>query len=284
MKGLSLRISAPGDEPELKSLWNRVFGDDMAYIDGFFRAVYEPGCAVIAEKDGMIASAVYVFGIGELADGAGNAVPASVSYAFATRPEMRSRGYGTETAAAALRKSFEAGFCAATICPAEDSLFGYYSGRIGYDEWFYENRFRCEVTEKCESADVEELSAAEYARVREGLLRDRAHIRFSDRMLGYQHRLCRNSGGGMYAFRTDGASGCFAAECAPDGELLIKELLLREGDAAAAAVAVAACLGKRRALVRTPSDGGQRCAMLRMNGNTRPERGAKDPWYGFMFD
>ena len=55
----ALRKSRPGDVRELRKLWEIVFGPEEAFTEVFFREVYRPGSAAVAEENGVIVSAAY---------------------------------------------------------------------------------------------------------------------------------------------------------------------------------------------------------------------------------
>lgn len=283
-KDIVLRPSEKRDEPELKKLWHDVFGDGPEYIDRFFTNVYEPGMAVVVQAGDSLASAVYMMPIGNLVLPDGSSMPASVSYAFATFPEFRSRGYGGKAAEEAVLRSHAEGLYAATICPAEDSLFSYYAERTGYSDWFYVNEKT--VAPSNTPARLYRTDASDYERRREQILGDRAHIEFSEKFMRYQQELCISSGGGLYLFETQDEFGCCCAETDGKGGLFIKELLCEDTDPEKTAPDVAAALGAGPALVRYPAESGEgrRFAMLRFPEWMPKPQSVKPAWYGFAFD
>ena len=109
------RPSRPGDEPGLKALWSAVFGDTEAFIDTFFRAVYTPGMAAVAERDGQIVSAAYRVPFG----------PYAYIYAVGTLPAYRGRGLGRAVTLAA------AGGGPAYLLPASPGLRAWYERSMG---------------------------------------------------------------------------------------------------------------------------------------------------------
>ena len=109
------RFSRPGDEPGLRELWKRVFGDSDAFLDLFFREIYVPGMAALVEEGGRIVSAAYCVPFGE----------ARYIYAVATAPEHRGRGYGKAVTllAADGRDAY--------LCPASKELRRWYMDEMG---------------------------------------------------------------------------------------------------------------------------------------------------------
>ena len=99
------RFSRPGDEPGLRELWKRVFGDSDAFLDLFFREIYVPGMAALVEEGGRIVSAAYCVPFGE----------ARYIYAVATAPEHRGRGYFSRLMAYMLYDLRERGFTRAVV-------------------------------------------------------------------------------------------------------------------------------------------------------------------------
>ena len=281
-----LRTSQPGDEPALKRIWHTVFGDSMAYIDAFFDRVYSPSDALLMEVGGDIVSAVYILPIGSLKLPDGATFPCTVSYAFATLPAFRSRGYGALIANAAVEKTFSDGFSAATICPAEDSLFNYYAEKVGYCDYYYANERVHTAVVSSAIGNIRAVSASEYAEMRECLLIRQAHIAFGKKYMAYQAYLCSKSGG-LFAIETSEGMGCCAAEKMPDGSVLVKELLIQDVPADDAVSLIQMAIPAEKHIVRSPAIGaniGRRFAMLYAKDVPQLPADSPAPWYGFAFD
>ena len=237
--------------------------------------MYSPGCARLCELNGEVVSAAYLLDLGDFVGGGMPDTPATVLYAFATLPSVRGHGIGGKVCDLLLRDSAQT---AQTVCPAEAALFPYYERRYGYAPYF---RVReTSVTAGGKKADISSVSAIEYGKTRENLLRGRAHIRYNERSLDYQHLLCANSGGGMVRF--DG--GCAAYEIY-GGKVFVKEFL-SEPDSAVDAASLVAALGADSAVVRSPCSehdtDARPFAMLMPRGGS--ENRALSPWFGFAFD
>ena len=78
----ALRKSRPGDVRGLRKLWEIVFGPEEAFTEVFFREMYRPGSAAVAEENGVIVSAAYGVDFGT----------DRYIYAVGTRPDHRGRG------------------------------------------------------------------------------------------------------------------------------------------------------------------------------------------------
>lgn len=261
----AVRPARPGDEAALRQIWKVCFGDDDAYIDGFFTALYRPENALVLT--GETADAVgmaHLLPLGTLVDGTGTAQgPCAVTYALAVLPAYRGRGGGGALAAAAAALARVRG-AVPLICPAEPSLFAYYADRTDYVTAFFaaEKRFPA-----CPGR-TETLGADEYLRRRETLLAGRAHIAFSAPVMAYEASLCRRSGGGLFAV----PGGVAAMESG-----MLKELLVPAGAEGAAAGAVASALGLPSVRARYPSA---------ETPFAMAARGAVSgaAWFGFAFD
>lgn len=273
--GYLVRTSRPGDEGALKQIWQTVFGDGKEYVDCFFEYMYTPGKAFVCEDSGKIVSAVHLLDIGEFASD-GKVLPATVLYAFTTLPDCRGNGIGGMVSDMLLEASAET---FQTVCPAEKSLFDYYERRYGYKAVFSvsEERFDS-VPETVKRVTMIPLTASEYGENREKWLSTTAHIRYNDRALNYQHRLCKNSGGDMVSFKLGTAEGIAAYE-AYDGCAVFKEVLCASGGTQAA-LAIAGSIGAGSAVVRTPAG----------RENVRPfamamtEKSINNAYFGFAFD
>ncbi|NCB52983.1 MAG: GNAT family N-acetyltransferase [Clostridia bacterium] len=281
-----LRPSSKGDWHALKEIWHAVFGDSMRYIDAFFDRVCTPSSALVLEADGVVVSAVYILPVGSLCLPGGENYPCTVSYAFATLPAYRSRGYGALIAKAAVEKTISDGYSAATICPAEDSLFNYYAGKVGYHDYFYTSERSYSAAVPAEKGSIQAASAEAYTEMREHLLKGRAHIVFGEKFMAYQEYLCSESGG-FFTFETGDGFGCCAAEKAHDGSVMIKELLTSGRSDGDAVSLIGTVLPSEKYTVRSPARGGggdRRFAMLCAKDLPELPADSPAPWYGFAFD
>lgn len=119
--GVAIRRSEPGDEPELKRLWQVVFGDTPEFIDTFFETLYTPGAACLAVKDGRVISAGYCL-TGAVARGK----KCSYIYAVATYPEHRGLGAAAGVVRRLAAMAFADGADIVVTLPASESLTGWY--------------------------------------------------------------------------------------------------------------------------------------------------------------
>jgi ribosomal protein S18 acetylase RimI-like enzyme len=124
--GVTFRRSVPGDEPELKRLWQAVFGDTPEFIDTFFEILYAPGTACLALKDGGMVSAGYCLP-GALARGK----KCSYIYAVATYPEYRRSGAAAGVVRCLAEQAFADGADIVVTLPASESLTGWYEKVLG---------------------------------------------------------------------------------------------------------------------------------------------------------
>jgi len=279
-----IRLSRDGEESALSHIWSEVFGDTDEYIAGFFTHVYEPGGAVVAEVNGRAVSCAHLFHLGDITDGDWG-VGCTVSYAFGTLEEYRGRGLGGRVAQKAAEISENDKNAAATICPAEDSLFGYYEKKVGYSDFFYCTGARytaCRTPAGC--GKLREVSAGEYSEIREKLLFGRTHVRLLPSLMKYQERLSKTSGGGLYVIELDDVLCCAAVEGGRSG-MFVKELLCPAESREICAGLLMRSKGAEDCFVRMPvcdGDTFRRHAMLRKKFDVPISE--KLPWYGFCFD
>lgn len=212
MSGVT-RFSRPGDEGELRILWQTVFGDGDAVTDAFFSTAYKPGRAAVRLEDGRIVSAAYRLPLGRFS-ATGEAV--RLIYAVATLPEYRSRGFGAEL----VREAIGDSLC--VLCPAEESLFSYYAHICGAKTVFFART----LTGAADGGYiVRPVSPAEYHALRERFLRDIPHVELCEDMLRYQLALSSISGGGLFAAEKGNEIISCAAVEVYDGKAHIKELI-----------------------------------------------------------
>ncbi len=269
-----IRLMKDGDTPRLRELWKKVFGDGDAYIDVFFRNLYRPGAGVVAEEGGEPRAMGFLVDIGRY-----RGAECLVTYAVACDPLFRNRGYGGEIS----RRLYEMSGPGGVICPAEESLFGFYSRRTEYKTEFF-------VTEKSflrgglphPEGEIIPMVEEEYGVIRETLLAGRPHIEFNMNALRHQREICDLSGGDMMKLELPSGICCAAAECC-GGVVTVKELLAPEGEIESAAALIMEKYGGERVTVRTPSVSSGKAHPFAM-GKRGYSPGDPLPWYGFAFD
>ena len=269
---LNYREAKPHDEKALKALWKTVFGDEDNYIDGFFAHMYDR--AFLCEDGGKTVSAVHLLNIGEMVCGE-ETQPATVLYAFATLPEYRGAGIGgklSDMLLAASEDTFQ------TVCPAEESLFGYYERRYGYTGVFKVFEEKSEVLPNVEgNIKTVPISAEEYGKLREEFLGNMPHIKFSKRALEYQKFLCTSSGGEMLKFSADGKAGIAAFEVY-GGTAVFKEVLC-EVDCKNILLKIASDASADSVIIRKPAQKGAANRSFAMSAKE-----VREGYYGFAFD
>ena len=158
------------------ALWKIVFGDEDQFIHAFFREIYVPGTAAVAEADGQIVSAAYVIPFGA----------ARYIYAVGTHPRRRGRGLGKAVTLAA------ADGLPAYLCPADEGLRSWYAREMDAKPVSFRRKTELPV-------GLTPISSAEYAARREALLEGIPHAEYSPGILSLFSLY-----GGFYA-RKDGS-------------------------------------------------------------------------------
>ena len=276
-----LRISLLGDEEELKELWRAVFEDDESSIDAFFDRLYTPGMAVVFVHDERIVSAAYVLELGQFVS-EGRLDTCRLVYAFGTRPEYRSMGYGGRVLRFASELAAKDGV--AVLCPAERSLFAHYE-KFGYRTHFNMSTQSGADIGVAVHGSVTRASLRGYAALREELLSGREHIDFDLKALAYQEHLCVSTGGGLFYVVSDGVR-CAAAVEVHDGRAVFRELIVPSGTVYTAAMLVCRALKAREFTYRAPvRPGGEAQPFAMIQGEAPahvPDTGLA--WLGFAFD
>lgn len=156
-----LRPARPGDELQLKTLWKLVFGDTDELIEAFFTHLY-PGCrTAVVEEEGRIVAVAYAVALENI----------RYIYAVATHPACRGKGYGEAVTLAA------AGGEPACLYPASEGLRGWYARRMG--------AVSVAMAPQRTAAPLYEISAEEYHRARESLLRGIPHAVYTPAFLRF---------------------------------------------------------------------------------------------------
>ena len=273
------RISRQSDLPALRALWATAFGDGADYIDRFFTVYWRPERMLVLEADGAPRAMAAWFDM-PLVSAQGATLPAAYLYAVATEPPYRGRGLAGQLLDYAAEYLAGRGYAALTTVPASPSLRGFFAG-CGFSERFSLDRRRIDPDTRGEGVEIFPVNAAQYGRLRESRLAGGTHVACSGDALGYQAAICDLTGGGLYRV---GESGCACAEVWGDA-LIVKELLVPEGETGGAAAALLARHPAARCEVRTPCAGGagEAFAMLRELAPL-PEAFRRDGYFGLAFD
>lgn len=249
MNNALIRAYRPADIPELTALWTETFGDSEELIGEFFRLLPAMGTAVTAECGGAVAGGAYAVILGELRGLPQKAPVCGYIYAVAVNGKYRHRGLGAALVRAAGDAARRLGADIVCTLPAEDSLYRWYGDILGVRAALRT------VTREVRSAPVlpcKPVSAGEYMRRREELLRGRVRMSPTEAALEFTRSLCGAYGGGLYDF---GAGIC--AAYTEDGVCLIRELVCEnEDDRADAAASVGALLGVSACRYRLPAEDG----------------------------
>jgi len=247
---ITTRRPQPCETGSLRHIWNTVFGDDGE--SSFFDYYFDPDMCVAAIAGGIPVAAGYLLPAGGIASG-GALAPCAMIYGVATLPEYRSLGCGAAIVRDLLSIGRDAGFAAAALCPSNDSLFGFYSSRSAFREWFYVAERKYDglpvSVNRVSPAEVPPLS---YGRIRESLLMGIPHIVADERALRYQSVLCHEFGGGLFRIDTQSGVSCAVVEKGRSGALLVKELLAPCGSETDALYSLASAFPSKGYVVRTP--------------------------------
>lgn len=228
----------------LQSLWGVVFGDEPAYIDGWFSRFYRPELTATVKEGATLAAAAYALPFGTLAGR-----PCAHIYAVGVLPPFRGRGYGFRVTNEAVRLAQNAGFPYIALHPAELSLFDFYRRHCGFSTAFSCRSEAIALPEQSVALPV--CSAEEYLDRHERLLTGANHITPGLPVLNW----FAQTGGRLYA----GSDWCAAVEDTDNGTVF-HELLYRGNRPDE--MTLAGMAGSSRAVLCTPDSNGSPCGML----------------------
>ena len=170
---------------EIHKIWETCFGDEAELVDFYLDKRMTEDNMLLICQDGHAVSMASFLDI-NIRDGE-EWKPAKYVYSVATLPEYRSRGYAGKI----LKKAEEIFNMPLVLVPAEKELVGYYR-KVGFTEAYPSERLleKQDVPElsaaELNSYSVEEITAAEYQKIREQKLMrdgfiawDEAAIRFA---------------------------------------------------------------------------------------------------------
>ena len=174
------RKTGPDDIPALKALWKQAFGDTDAEIDSFFKTVYPEATGFCAEEDGAVIAMLFALPV-TLAHGE-ETQKAAYLYAVATDEAFRGRGVCRslmEFAEKTLRKRYVS---CLLLVPETEKLAAYYEtmGYVRQDSCTMQT-LRIDAPQGAAAV----VTPQEYAGLRETLLFDVPHTRYSKAQLDY---------------------------------------------------------------------------------------------------
>lgn len=131
---MTLRALTPR-EIECRELWQRVFGDDRAFIDLFMTEVYRPeNMLVRCDEAGHIVAMLHIVEIDTRYGRTG------YLYAIATDEAWRGRGLASSLVEEAVGELRRRDMAAAMLIPSHEGLKPFY-GRLGFDDEKYQLDF-----------------------------------------------------------------------------------------------------------------------------------------------
>lgn len=216
----SFRPLKEGEFDCLRSVWKEGFGDSDGFLDQFRDRMLQAQDVQIALR-GEEPVAMVVLLPAVLCTRDGGEEPAGCVYALTTLPEHRGRGVAAHLVRSAAERKRAGGIKSIAISPDGPGLFRYYAGK-GWRDAFSVRE--AETAAGAPGVEAVPIGAGAYMLLRERILKGRDYLRWDRRAVEFQELICRDSGGGLFTFRTE-APCCAAVEYGEDGGLLACELL-----------------------------------------------------------
>lgn len=202
------------DISELTRLWKQAFGDTDAEIARFFRDLF-PAATGFAARDGEKIAAM-CFALPQQLSCEETALSGAYLYAVATDEAYRGQGLCRALLAFAEKELKKRGTDAVLLVPADEGLAAMYE-KLGYSG---PARVRKPLQANQALGAAEAVSPVEYAGLRETLLWDVPHVRYTKQLLEYEAGDAE-----LYALRLGAMPGCAAAVRQDDGTIRVDELL-----------------------------------------------------------
>lgn len=164
-----MRIDFPNDKevPQLWTLWQEAFNDDLSFISSFQEAAFSRGRCRCAFIDDTLVSMLFWF------DCKCYGEKIAYLYAIATRKSYRGQGLCKALLTDTHNLLKESGYVGAILVPGERSLFEYYSS-LGYRTSTTMGELVCNASDKY--VDLRKISMDEYCTLRRFFLPDGAVI------------------------------------------------------------------------------------------------------------
>lgn len=251
---LEMKLSTPSDWPACKSLWQKAFGDDDAYIENYYVNQYRPDRLLTLKDEAGLRTMLILFPL-EQRWPDGGLTKSAYLYALATDPSARGQGYATFLMRYADYCLQERATPFLTTVPASPD-------RVPL--------FTAADFQPCHPLDEATLptpapgntpatavTPTEYRTLRESHLTAIAHAVYDASYLTFQQQVSALSAGGLYKIETPSGPACAVAERTED-LLDVKELLAPAGTQQTALSALAAALpGSTHSRVRCPAGRGE---------------------------
>lgn len=249
---IQMRTARAEDAAAVSALWGEVFGDDEAFLRGFFARCAPFEGEWVLEEDGAVQTILTAPRLTvRLPDGAG--LSAGYMYALATWPHLRGRGFGRDMMNFGAERLAAEGADCAVLVPAEPSLFRFFDS-LDYTPAFSHLRRELAAAELPDPETGDALApagAAEYNELRRRWLEGRLYLDCTDDLIAFQRELAEGTCGGLWRLELPGGAGCAVTE--RDGDTLyVKELLCAEADSPRAAALLAAKTPAKRVVLRLP--------------------------------
>ena len=154
-----IRTATHCDIIALRELWTEVFNDSPLFLDRFFGNLFVPDNCLVAEKDGQIASMLFL--LKATASRQQGNFPLRYVYACATHPDFREKGLMGQLLRAAVQLADKEGV-GLILIPAIEPLFDYYK-RFGFTQptYLYRNSYpplkAANTTSEWERGDIADM-------------------------------------------------------------------------------------------------------------------------------
>ena len=290
------------DLKPLKTLWKLCFGDTDQFIDFYFKNrdwKSEVAALRVADQIVSMLTMISVKLVGEN----GESIEASMLYGVATHPEHQKKGFAEKLMELTDQYLLSKNVAAVMLVPAGEALFHFYEKR-GYETRFFvreallpsEEINRLAERNSVLSCKIMPMEPWDYNQRRRDLLKGRSYVDYSDKDISFQKEESRLVDMDIYSIEIDGWAGCAAIEKAPDGVVIIKELLIADSALISAIKGIAEYLGGEQYLVRTPEAFGAALAgevhkfgMLKINKEEDSEKlkewkTGMDSYLGIAYD
>lgn len=224
---IEIRPSTDKELEAQKALWHTCFGDDLAFIELFYKYCTSREDMLILLEDGVLRSMAALLPT-KLHFPDGEIGRAGYVYALCTDPAARSQGFIRALLGEADGYLKKRSYDCVTLVPAEASLHRFFSS-LGYEECFSNRLAEMPAAmlpaPECDGK-VTPVEPEEYGQIRENLLKGQFHISYDTSLLAFQQAGSRMLGGDLYRIEVNGSLGCAAADFFRPDRVLVRELLI----------------------------------------------------------